>query len=105
MPCPYQRFERFERLERFEPLLLRSSLDGPVIGKITPQLLILRSIARLPLQTLQRLNDFFLIHLQRVGDHTRGLFEAEASIVVSAAHALQNVEIFFVNGHKFLAKR
>ena len=53
-------------------------------------------------QSLQRFNDFLLIHLQRIGDHTRGLFEAEASIVVSAAHALQDVEIVFLSRHGLL---
>ena len=44
-------------------------------------------------QPLQRRDDFFLADFQRVGDHTRGLFEAEASIAVSAAYALQDVNI------------
>ena len=55
-------------------------------------------------QSLQRFNDFLLIHLQRIGDHTRGLFEAEASIVVSAAHALQDVEIVFLSRHVLLTR-
>ena len=96
------RILNFEPLN-IEPLLQSSSLDGPVFGEIIAQFFIFRTVARFLFQTLQCLNDFFLIHFQRVRDHTRGLFEAEASIVVSAAHALQNVKIFFVNGHKFLA--
>ena len=55
-------------------------------------------------QSLQRFNDFLLIHLQRIGDHTRGLFEAQASIVVSAAHALQDVEIVFLSRHVLLTR-
>ena len=39
------------------------------------------------LQALERRDDILLIHLHRVGDHTRGLFEAEASVAVSATHA------------------
>jgi hypothetical protein len=50
-------------------------------------------------QSLQRRDDCFLIHLYRVGDHTRGLFEAEASITVSAAHTLEDVKIFLFIGH------
>jgi hypothetical protein len=50
-------------------------------------------------QALERCDDFLLIHLHRVGDHTRGLFEADASIAVSAAHARKNVEIFFLIRH------
>ena len=50
-------------------------------------------------QALERRNDFPLIHLHRVGDHTRGLFEAEASIAVSAAHPLENVQIVFFASH------
>ena len=50
-------------------------------------------------QTLQRSDHFVLRDLNRVGDHTRGLFEAEASIAVSAAHALKNIEIVFLARH------
>ncbi len=55
-------------------------------------------------QSLQRRHHFLLIHLYCVRDHTRGLFEAEASIVVSAAHTLENVKIFFFVGHGNLSK-
>ncbi len=34
-----------------------------------------------------------MIHVKGIGDHPRGLFEAEASIAVSAAHFLQNEKI------------
>jgi hypothetical protein len=50
-------------------------------------------------QALERRDDFPLIHLHRVGDHTRGLFEADASIAVSAAHARKNVETLFFIRH------
>jgi hypothetical protein len=53
----------------------------------------------LPAQALQGRNDCLLIHLHRVGDHTRGLFEAEASIAISTAHTLEDVKIFFFIGH------
>jgi hypothetical protein len=50
-------------------------------------------------QALERRDDCLLIHLHRIGDHTRGLFEAETSIAVSAAHALQNIEIVCLGCH------
>jgi hypothetical protein len=50
-------------------------------------------------QAFERRNDIFLVHIHRVGDHTRGLFEAEASPVVSATHTLQDVEVFFFVSH------
>jgi hypothetical protein len=50
-------------------------------------------------QALERRDHFLLIHLHRIGDHTRGLFEAEASIAVSASHALQDIEIFLFVSH------
>ena len=53
----------------------------------------------LSVQTLERRDDILLTHLHRIGDHTRGLFEAEASIAMSAAHALENVEIVFLSNH------
>ena len=53
-------------------------------------------------QALQRRYDVLLIHFHRVGDHTRGLFEADASIVASAAHARENVKIFFLVSHGFV---
>ena len=68
-------------------------LDRPIFRQIFPKGLIFGIIAALGAQALERRNDFLLIHLHRVGDHTRGLFEAEASIAVSATHALQDVEI------------
>lgn len=54
-------------------------------------------------QALQCRDYFLIIHLHCVGDHTRGLFEAEASIVVSAAHALEDVKICFFLGHGALS--
>ena len=39
-------------------------------------------------QALERRDDFLLSDLQLIGDHARGLFEADASIAVSAAHTL-----------------
>jgi hypothetical protein len=51
------------------------------------------------LQALERRDDILLIHPHRVGDHTRGLFEAEASVAVSATHAFQDIEIFLFVSH------
>ena len=45
----------------------------------------------------ERSHQLFEIHTQCVGDHTRGLFEAHASIVVSAAHPFEDG--FFSFGH------
>ena len=50
-------------------------------------------------QAFERSNDFLLVRLYRIGDHTRGLFEAEASLMVSATHTLQDVEVFFFVSH------
>jgi hypothetical protein len=50
-------------------------------------------------QSLERRDDFFLIHLERVGDHTRGLFEAEASVAPSTAHFLKDKKISIVFRH------
>ena len=52
-------------------------------------------------QALERRDDSILAHLHSVGDHTRGLFEAEASIAASAAHALENIEIVVFGRHSF----
>jgi len=55
-------------------------------------------------QALERRDDILLSHLQSIRDHTRGLFEAEASVAVSAAHALKNVKFFFFIGHPFSSR-
>ena len=52
-------------------------------------------------QPLERSDHILLIHLHRIGDHTRGLFEADASIAVSAAHALEDVKVFFFVSHAY----
>jgi|GEM_PF-3695666 len=52
-------------------------------------------------QAFERRDNVFLAHLHRIGDHARGLFEAEASIAVSAAHAPENVEIVFLGHFRF----
>ena len=49
----------------------------------------------LRLQALKRGDYLILVHADRIRDHARGLFEAEASVVVSAAHALENIKILF----------
>ncbi len=55
-------------------------------------------------QPLERGDDFFLTLLYRVGDHTRGLFEAEASIAMSAAHPFEYIEIVFLARHVSLSQ-
>ena len=50
-------------------------------------------------KSLQRRDDFFLILMHRVGDHTRGLFEAEASIAVSPTHPFENIQIIIFARH------
>jgi len=50
-------------------------------------------------QSLQRRDDFFLALLDSVGDHTRGLFEAEASIAMSTTHPFKNVDILIFASH------
>jgi hypothetical protein len=78
----------------------RNSLsDRPLLWKIFTQFLVLRILPVLRLQTFERRNDFCLRYMQRVGDHAHGLFEAEASIAVSAAHALQDVYILVIFRH------
>jgi hypothetical protein len=48
---------------------------------------------------MQSFDDFVLADLQRIGDHTRGLFEAEASVAPSAAHFLEDKKISIVFRH------
>ncbi len=69
------------------------ALDRPILRQIFPKRFVFRIVTVLGAQALKRRNDFLLSYLHRVGDHARGLFEAEASIAVSAAHALQNVQL------------
>jgi len=74
-------------------------IDRPRLRQIFPKFFVFRIVAVLGAQALERCDDFLLIHLHRVGDHTRGLFEADASIAVSAAHTRKDVEIFFLISH------
>jgi len=53
-------------------------------------------------QPFERRDNLLLADFQCVGDHSRGLFEAKASIAVSAAHALQHVDILVIFRHSFL---
>jgi hypothetical protein len=50
-------------------------------------------------QSLQRGDDLFLILMHCVGDHTRGLFEAKASIAVSTTHPFEDVQIIILARH------
>jgi hypothetical protein len=70
-------------------------LDRPVCGDILSQLFVFRIIAVARSQACECCDHLLLVHLHSIRDHTRGLFEAEASITVSAAHALEDVKIFF----------
>jgi hypothetical protein len=42
-------------------------------------------------KAFERLNDVLFFHVYCAGDHTRGLFEAEASVVMSATHAREDI--------------
>ena len=50
-------------------------------------------------QSPQRRDDILLIFVHSVGDHTRGLFEAEASIAMSTAHPFEDVQIIIFARH------
>jgi len=50
-------------------------------------------------KAFERRDDVLLFHFDCAGDHTRGLFEAEASVAVSTTHAFQNIEIFLFASH------
>jgi len=72
-------------------------LDRPPLGKLLPQFFVLRIAFVIRTEALERLNDVLFSHFHSAGDHTRGLFEAEASVVMSATHAREDVESpFFV---------
>ena len=73
--------------------------DRPLLRQIFSEPFIFRVIVLLSAQALERRDDFFLADFERIGDHTRGLFEAHASVTVSAAHALQDVYILVVLCH------
>ena len=79
--------------------LLVTFLNRPLFRQIFSELFVLRIVAVLGAQALERRDHVLLAHLHRIGDHTRGLFEADASIAVSAAHTPQNVKVFFLIGH------
>ncbi len=53
-------------------------------------------------QALQCRDHFLEVDLRCIGDHARGLFEAKASIAVSAAHALEDVKVLFFVSHSAL---
>lgn len=76
-------------------------LNRPIFRQVAANFFVLGIVGTFLPQALKRFEHVLLVHLQSIGDHTRGLFEAYASIAVSAAHALKNVNIFFVGfvGH------
>jgi hypothetical protein len=79
--------------ETLDPKLLSAR---PLLGQIFPKLFVVRVVAMLNAQARECRDDFFLADFQRIGDHTRGLFEAHASIAMSAAHALKHVYVLVV---------
>jgi hypothetical protein len=50
-------------------------------------------------KAFERLDDVLFFHIYCAGDHTRGLFEAEASVVVSATHAREDIQSVFLVFH------
>src|SRR5205814_253761 len=58
---------------------------GPILGQLCPQLPILGIVRVRGAQTLERPDQLVLLHADNVRDHTRGLLEVSASVVVSAA--------------------
>ena len=52
-------------------------------------------------KALERLNDVRFWHVHSAGDHTRGLFEAEASVIVSPTHAREDVQSSFFVFHDY----
>src|SRR5438132_13935928 len=71
----------------------RAGLTGPVFRQGRAQLLVLRILGVFLLEGLELLDQVVLVHLEHVGDHTRGLFEALASVAASALHPLHDVAV------------
>jgi hypothetical protein len=74
-----------------------ADLDGPVLRQRGAQLLVLGIVRVLLPERLHPFQQVVFIHFEHVGDHTRGLFEAEASVAASAPHPLQDRAIFRVH--------
>src|SRR5256885_17218038 len=72
-------------------------LKGPVFRQHGAELLVLGIVGVFLLESLDLLEQIILIHFEHVGDHTRGLFEAEASVAPSAPHPLHDRAIFGVH--------
>jgi hypothetical protein len=72
-------------------------LNRPILRQVAANFFVFRIVGRSLSQALERFEHLLLVHLQSIGDHTRGLFEADASIAVSTAHALKDVKIFFAS--------
>src|ERR1051326_5196143 len=68
--------------------------------QIFAQIFVFRVIAVQLVSPLERPENFLVCHIDRAGDHTRGLFEAEASSRISAPHALKNVKVLFFVHHR-----
>src|ERR1043166_6888595 len=63
--------------------------ERPVRRQLGSHLLILRVVRAVLCHSLQYPEQLVELHVERIRDHTRGLLEAEASIVVSGAeHSL-----------------
>src|SRR5207245_2458311 len=68
-------------------------LEGPVLRQGRAHLLVLHIVGVLLLEGLELLDQLVLIHFEHVGDHTRGLFEALASVAASALHPLHDIPV------------
>src|SRR5438067_2968840 len=71
----------------------RGRSHRPSLRQIRAQLRVLRIVRVLLLEGLEQFDQVVLIHAQYVGDHTRGLFEAEASVTTSTLHPVHDVAI------------
>src|SRR2546426_6418686 len=71
----------------------REGLEGPILRQRRALFLVLRVVGVLLLEGLELLDQLVLIHFEHVGDHTRGLFEAPASVAASALHPLHDVAV------------
>ena len=78
--------------------LRAAELERPILRQHGTQLLVLGIVGVLLPKSPDSPHQLVLIHFEHVGDHTRGLFEAEASVSASASHPLQDDAVFGVHG-------
>src|SRR5690242_19240210 len=72
-------------------------LERPASRQARSEVGVLRIAGVLLLEGLEQFDQLPLIQAQHVGDHTRGLFEAEASVAASALHPVHDVAIACVH--------